>query len=128
MSIKPNLAEDEIEVVIVATGFHNDNFGSPVVITNVPEEEPVVPEPVQSDEAAGKTVESEVEPEVMPKYRSAPAPVVRPSRNFAEVEECKRVPAYIAHGITLTTATKTHQVAGVVSEEPAENADMPALF
>ena len=131
MSIKPNLAEDEIEVVVVATGFHNDNFGSPVVIKNVPEEEPVVaptPAPTPSAEVADKTFEPQPEPEIVPKYRSAPAPVVRPSRNFAEIEECKRVPAYITHGIALTTATKTHQVAGVVSEDPAENTDMPALF
>lgn len=124
MSIKPNLAEDEIEVVVVATGFSNDKF----IDTIKPEPEPEpIPEPAKQD-GDGAPVTPPVEEPVQSPYRPAPAQIVRPVRNFAEIEECKRFPAYVTHKITLTTATKTHQVAGVVSEEPAESTDMPALF
>ena len=125
MSIKPNLAEDEMEVVVVATGFQNDNLARPIVIKNEPEPE------VEQIAVVSKVVESvEKESEVapLPKYRPAPAPITRPSRNFAEIEGCKRVPAYITHGITLTTAVKAHQVAGIEKEQPSEAQDMPALF
>ena len=130
MSIKPNLNEDEIEVVVVATGFDNDSLVRPVVIKNEPDEE------VKQQESAA-TIEQEVEKSVtpapttapvMPKLRPAPMPIMRPARNFAEYEECKRVPAYITHGITLTTATKVHQISGVEKEQPTSEPDMPALF
>ena len=91
-----------------------------------PEPEPI-PEPAKQD-GDGAPVTPPVEEPVQSPYRPAPAQIVRPVRNFAEIEECKRFPAYVTHKITLTTATKTHQVAGVVSEEPAESTDMPALF
>ena len=125
MSIKPNLAEDEMEVVVVATGFQNDNLARPIIIKNEPEPE-VVPTIVAPK--VGDSVERESEVSTLPKYRPAPAPITRPSRNFAEIEECKRTPAYIAHGITLTTAVKAHQVAGVEKEQPNKEPDMPALF
>ncbi len=132
MSIKPNLNEDEIEVVVVATGFDSDNLIRPVVIKNEPEPE-VHPQEVAP--AVEKDSESKVEPTqpqnptpAMPKFRPAPMPIVRPARNFAEIEECKRVPAYITHGITLTTATKVHQISGVEKDQPAPESNMPALF
>ena len=82
-----------------------------------------------------KDSESKVEPTqpqnptpAMPKFRPAPMPIVRPARNFAEIEECKRVPAYITHGITLTTATKVHQISGVEKDQPAPESNMPALL
>ena len=132
MSIKPNLNEDEIEVVVVATGFDSDNLIRPVVIKNEPEPE-VHPQEVVL--AVEKDSESKVEPTqpqnptpAMPKFRPAPMPIVRPARNFAEIEECKRVPAYITHGITLTTATKVHQISGVEKDQPAPESNMPALF
>lgn len=132
MSIKPNLNEDEIEVVVVATGFDSDNLIRPVVIKNEPEPE-VHPQEVAP--AVEKDSESKVEPTqpqnptpAMPKFRPAPMPIVRPARNFAEIEECKRVPAYITHGITLSTATKVHQISGVEKDQPAPESNMPALF
>lgn len=132
MSIKPNLNEDEIEVVVVATGFDSDNLIRPVVIKNEPEPE-VHPQEVAP--AVEKDSENKVEPTqpqnptpAMPKFRPAPMPIVRPARNFAEIEECKRVPAYITHGITLTTATKVHQISGVEKDQPAPESNMPALF
>lgn len=132
MSIKPNLNEDEIEVVVVATGFDSDNLIRPVVIKNEPEPE-VHPQEVAP--TVEKDSENKVEPTqpqnptpAMPKFRPAPMPIVRPARNFAEIEECKRVPAYITHGITLTTATKVHQISGVEKDQPAPESNMPALF
>ncbi|MBR5807877.1 MAG: cell division FtsZ family protein [Alistipes sp.] len=132
MSIKPNLNEDEIEVVVVATGFDSDNLIRPVVIKNEPEPEV---HPQEAAPAVEKDSESKVEPTqpqnptpAMPKFRPAPMPIVRPARNFAEIEECKRVPAYITHGITLTTATKVHQISGVEKDQPAPESNMPALF
>ena len=124
VSIKPNLAEDEMEVVVVATGFQNDSFAQPVIIKNEPEADVPVAPVVQESES----VVQEVEKAPMPKYRSAPAPIARPSRNFAEIEECKRIPAYIAHGITLTTAVKPHQVSGLEKEQSNDGPEMPALF
>ena len=138
MSIKPNLNEDEIEVVVVATGFDNDNLVRPVVIKNEPEPEE---HPQEVAPLATTDAESRVTPTpastpaptpapapAMPKFRPAPMPIVRPARNFADIEECKRVPAYITHGITLTTATKVHQISGVEKDQPAPESNMPALF
>lgn len=127
MSIKQNLAEDEMEVVVVATGFPSDPFV--VTLTGDGDNGCVPPkqEIPKSEEGEPKIVTDSEEP-VQSGYRPDPNPIMRPSRNFAEYEDCKRVPAYLAHKITLTTATKTHQVAGVASEEPTESADMPALF
>ena len=125
MSIKPNLAEDEMEVVVVATGFPDEPFIDTIKPEPTPEP---TPEPSSSEgETTDVTTPPEVEP-AQPSYQPTPVQIVRPVRNFAEIEECKRVPAYVAHKITLTTATKTYQVAGVVSEEATENNDMPALF
>ena len=124
MSIKPNLPEDEVEVVIVATGFPDDNFMPQIDIK--PEDEESTSQPVAGENKETTTVEDEHSS--LPIHRPGPAPIARPPRNFAEFEECKRTPAYIAHKVTLTTASKTHQVAGVESEESAPSADMPALF
>lgn len=135
VSVKPNLAEDEMEVVVVATGFSNDK---PVIIKIEPEPEPISkselkPESQVSTLGTQKEVETPAEKPVeepaRPKYRSAPAPIIRPSRNFAEIEDRKRTPAYIAHGVTLTTATKVRPVGGAADKEDTTNsADMPALF
>jgi cell division protein FtsZ len=131
VSIKPNLNEDEIEVVIVATGFDNDSLGGPTVIKNDSDEdarivEEPTPEPTTID------VEGEKQPTPAPKpvvpYRSAPVPIVRPSRNFAEIEECKRTPAYITHGVVLSTAVKAHSIGGDKDSSANISTDMPALF
>lgn len=122
MSIKPNLSEDEMEVVVVATGFDNDNSVGPVVIKNEPEElvqEPII-EPVEPKDTERIAA-------VRPP-RPTPTPIVRPSRNFAEFEECKRTPAYITHGVILSTSSKTHSIAGVEKEPTSSTPDMPALF
>ena len=130
MSIKPNLAEDEMEVVVVATGFSNDNLTKPIIIKNNEEQDTIKAPVQQPQEERGVVGKPEPQPEraPMPKYRPAPAPITRPSRNFAEFAECKRVPAYIAHGISLTVAAKAHQAAGVEKEQQSESHDMPALF
>ena len=128
VSIKPNLAEDEMEVVVVATGFSNNE---PITIKNQPEPEPE-PEPKMVTSVTPtdveKPAEKPAEDPARPKYRSAPTPITRPSRNFAEIEERKRTPAYIAHGVTLTTATKARPIGGVEKEDTTNSADMPALF
>ena len=130
MSIKPNLAEDEMEVVVVATGFSNENLAKPIIIKNNEEQDTIKAPVQQPQEERGVVGKPEPQPEraPMPKYRPAPAPITRPSRNFAEFAECKRVPAYIAHGISLTVAAKAHQAAGVEKGQQSESHDMPALF
>lgn len=130
MSIKNNLSDDEMEVVIVATGFDNDPLGIPRVVTPEP---PEVPGPTSTSapkaDGEGQNGQTASAPQpVRPPVRSAPGPIPRPSRNFAEIEECKRVPAYIKHGITLTVSTKAHQIGGVESESEQEGAKMQALF
>ena len=127
-SIKPNLSEDEMEVIVVATGFQNDAPVAPVVIKNLPEEEKVVSQPTPATPTTPAIDESEPKPAPLPKYRPAPAPLIRPSRNFGEIDECKRIPAYITHGIVLTTATKLHSIGGVEKEQVDKSVDMPALF
>jgi cell division GTPase FtsZ len=120
VSIKPSLEENEMEVVIVATGFDNDDFLTGGTIKNGGDDgRTKIGGHVNGEESDGK-----------PKYRPAPEPIVRPVRNIAEIEDCKRTPAYIAHGVTLSTATKTHAVAGVEPEEeqPAESQDVLTLF
>jgi hypothetical protein len=118
--------------VIVATGFDNDSLGGPTVIKNDSDEdarivEEPTPEPTTID------VEGEKQPTPAPKpvvpYRSAPVPIVRPSRNFAEIEECKRTPSYLTHGIQLSTAVKAHPIAGAeVEQSEDDGAKMQALF
>ena len=131
MSIKPNLNEDEMEVVVVATGFNNEDR---VIIKYRTEDGEGVqqPQPKIVVEEQGAEMPKERVDEVVvaptPKFRPAPAPIMRPSRNFAEIEECKRTPAYIKHNITLSTAVKAHQVGGVEKEQPAAEPDMPQLF
>lgn len=130
MSIKNNLSDDEMEVVIVATGFDNDPLGIPGVVKPEP---PAVPGPTSTSapkaDGEGQNGQTASAPQpVRPPVRSAPGPIPRPSRNFAEIEECKRVPAYIKHGITLTVSTKAHQIGGVESESEQEGAKMQALF
>ena len=132
MSIKNNLSDDEMEVVIVATGFENDPLGVPRVVNPEPPEPQPNTVPTTSVKPAGEDSSEVVEPTVPPqpqqRFRSAPGPIPRPSRNFAEIEECKRIPAYIKHGITLTVSTKAHQIGGVESESEQEGAKMQALF
>ena len=127
MSIKPNLAEDEMEVVVVATGFNNDNFGGPIVIKN--EEEQELPKPQVSPVVEAENTKVNNTPDSS-RIRPEPTPITRPSRNFAEIEDCKRTPAYVTHGITLTTVAKTHQIAGVEKEEkqPIEEENTLKLF
>ena len=145
-SIKPNLTEDEMEVVVVATGFQNEGLVKPIVIKNeeptdevvteaAPQTEVATPEKIEEKPEPAKPAEPVVTPVTAPKPvspkppRPAPAPITRPPRNFAEIEDCKRTPAYLAHGITLTTAVKAHPVQGaeMESQEPADSG-MQALF
>jgi cell division protein FtsZ len=145
-SIKPNLTEDEMEVVVVATGFQNEGLVKPIVIKNeeptdevvtaaAPQTEVSTPEKIEEEPESAKPAEPVVTPVTAPKPvspkppRPAPAPITRPPRNFAEIEDCKRTPAYLAHGITLTTAVKAHPVQGaeMESQEPADSG-MQALF
>ncbi len=132
MSIKPNLSEDEMEVVIVATGFQNEGFNKPYVIKNEAEKEEKLPPVTKIEEKEGKEgkegKEEREEATPMPKYRPAPTPIMRPSRNFAEIEECKRTPAYITHGVVLTTAVKARPIGGAEKEEQPNEPNMPALF
>ena len=142
-SIKPDLNEDEMEVVVVATGFQNEGLVKPIVIKNVEPIEDIKPisttpsevsEVANSEEDSEPASEAESKPmptpvSTLPKYRPAPAPITRPARNFAEIEECKRTPSYLSHGITLSTAVKAHQVQGLEKEaqEPADSG-MQQLF
>ena len=144
MSIKPNLNEDDMEVVIVATGFDMDNIHvqtikQPVVETNV--------EGLTVDEAEGAqqsgdgegeatpTAESDAPTNVTPTpipaptptptsvtrpYRSSPIPIQRPARNFAEFEACKRTPSYLKHEVPLSNAKTVHQVSALEKEEVEE--------
>lgn len=130
MSIKPNLPEDEMEVVVVATGFKDDNFGGPVKIVNAPQEVHEEQEPVDISEEnipEQKVESEEVKRPSTPKFRPAPAPIMRPARNFTEIEECKRTPAYIAHKVQLTNAVKARSIGGIEKDEQTEQQDSGTL-
>ncbi len=141
MSIKPNLNEDEMEVVIVATGFDMEKL----VVKIKPEPEPPVDDVKENGavvDEAPKTNDSTDEESVVapaeikqPKttthsisYTPAPIPIARPVRNFAEFEDCKRTPAYLKHGIKLSVSNKVNPVAGLEVEPQSDDSTEMRLF
>lgn len=134
MSIKSNLSEDEMEVVIVATGFENDPLGVPEKIKPIepaeaPKPQPAVSEPTSTptpNGGSGVATDKGLNQSKPP--RLAPQPIPRPARNFGPIEECKRTPAYINHKVNLTVSKKVHQIGGVESEPDQNDVNMPALF
>ena len=134
MSIKSNLSEDEMEVVIVATGFENDPLGVPEKVKPIepaedPKAHPTVSEPTSTPTPnVGSSVAPEKESNTPQSIRRHPQPIPRPVRNFAPIEECKRMPAYINHKVNLSVSKKVHQIGGVESEPEQNDVNMPALF
>ena len=141
MSIKPNLNEDEMEVVIVATGFDMEKL----VVKIKPEPEPPVDDVKENGEVvdeAPKTNDSTDSESVakpakieQPKttthsisYTPAPIPIARPVRNFAEFEDCKRTPAYLKHGIKLSVSNRVNPVAGLEVEPQSDDSTEMRLF
>ena len=142
MSIKPNLNEEDMEVVIVATGFDMNNvhvttIKQPVVegvveesVVELHEKEGVEPQNGGADETtstAETTPETNATPTPAPTttpgsrpYRSSPIPIPRPARNFAEFEACKRTPSYLKHEVALANAKSVHQVSALEKEEAEE--------
>ena len=116
MSVKPHLGENDMEVIVVATGFSADHYTQPVI---------------KAPEVEIPAVEKEVKPEVNTFKHDivTPAPVSnvirRPAYNFDDIEELKRVPAWKAHGITLTQAAAPKSVS---TQKPAEEVNVPSLF
>lgn len=139
MSIKPNLNEEDIEVVIVATGFDENNLDNYVKTIKQPDDEVVEVVDVPSTESAeqkdknmveggsdettqSQTTPSTTTPATVIKYppRSTPAPIERPARNFFEFEECKRTPAYLKHEVSLVNVKVVHQVSALEKDEAEE--------
>lgn len=141
MSIKPNLAEDEMEVVVVATGFNNEirridikneerviTIPTPIVEKSTESEGTSVTASQTASQTTSQTPPTPPTPPA-PRFRPAPSPIARPLRNFAEIEECKRTPSYLTHGIQLSTAVKAHPIAGAeVEQSEDDGAKMQALF
>jgi hypothetical protein len=141
MSVKPNLGEDDMEVIVVATGFPAEQYGGVVVVkgeevaTSVaepapqPAEEPTEPEekttqPEPAPQSATKPFTAQTTTPATPTLSQ----IARPMRNFAEIEEVKRVPAYQAHNRELTIASKAHSVDSIEESKGAAEESMPALF
>ena len=145
MSIKPNLNEEDMEVVIVATGFDMNNvhvttIKQPVVegvveesVVELPEKEGVEPQNGGADETtstAETTPETNTTPAPAPTPTPTPAsvsrpprspiPIPRPALNFAEFEACKRTPSYLKHEVALANAKSVHQVSALEKEEAEE--------
>ena len=127
VSEKPDINEGEIEIILVVTGFNAD--GEIVTIKNSAEEvQPSADEPASNDANATPSAPAEEpsaaaseEKPVSRKLRPLPTPIVRPQRNFSEIEQCKRTAAYITREVVLTVATKTHTVAeDKIEEKPVE--------
>ena len=140
VSVKPNLNEDTLEVVIVATGFESDPlFPGQETVINVAAgtvvEAPADSTTNEPTEGEGGDAETTKPATPTPIFRPAPVPVPRPLRNFSEIEECKRTPAYLKHGVSLsvavsTSASKAQQVAddSSESESAAPTDTMQSLF
>ena len=115
-SIKPHLGDNDMEVIVVATGFPAENAGTTIIKAPVAEQPPVV-------------VEEKVES--TPFKHDAPSPVAniirRPIRNFEEIEAMKRLPAWKAHGITLTQATSVKSSPATPKSNEVEEST-PSLF
>lgn len=114
MSVKPHLGEDELEVVIVATGFTEDGD---ILI-------PISPIPPIPQGQNGRNI-------IIPKIgvnvmeRGVPTPIGRPGDSYTEIIAAKRVPAYVAHNISLTQASAAKSAA----PQKVEEADSgPSLF
>lgn len=116
MSVKPYLGENDMEVIVVATGFSADLYAQQVF---------------KAPEIEAPEVEVEAKPETNTfKHDIAtPAPVSnairRPAYNFDDIEELKRTPAWKAHGITLTQAVAPKSPS---AQKPAEDTNVPSLF
>ena len=96
MSIKPELQDDELEAIIVATGFNDDE-----VEGGIP---PIKPIADKLDDKK-KSVTSVLEPKIDSRVeRGIPTPVGRTSEDYTEILLAKRTPAYITHKIALTQA------------------------
>lgn len=151
MSVKPNLGEDDMEVIVVATGFPADQYSGVVVVEGTSSAEPVeeqssevVATPATDTTEKVTPAESAPQERVAPTPTPAPAPtpaqhsvvspvttsaqISRPMRNFAEFEEVKRTPAYQAHKRVLTVATKVYSVDSINEEKSTTEEKMPDLF
>lgn len=116
MSVKPNLEDDELEVVIVATGFADD---APTIETLPPlpqSERESTPLPQVSP--LPKVEEKKIE-------RGVPSPIGRPSEGYTEILMAKRTPAYIAHKVELTQAST---IKSATPQRSAEESSAPSLF
>lgn len=116
MSVKPYLGENDMEVIVVATGFSADLYAQQVF---------------KAPEIEAPEVEVEAKPETNTFKHDivTPAPVSnairRPTYNFDDIEELKRTPAWKAHGITLTQAVAPKSPS---AQKPAEDTNVPSLF
>jgi cell division protein FtsZ len=137
MSIKPNLNEDDMEVVIVATGFDANNYVTTIkqpVVGKVVEEQSEEPSaegateetPQPETNPIAEPVSTEPTASVSTSRRPPVPPIARPVRSFSEFEECKRTPAYIKHDVALSNAKSVHQVSGIEKEgvEETNSAEM----
>ena len=92
MSIKPALKDDELEAIIVATGFNDEDIVSLPPIDSIKEKEKS-----HITSLLEQKVESRVE-------RGVPTPIGRTNDDYTEILLAKRTPAYITHKISLTQA------------------------
>ncbi|MBR2325804.1 MAG: cell division protein FtsZ [Alistipes sp.] len=141
MSVKPNLGEDDMEVIVVATGFPAEQYGGVVVVKGEEVDTPIT-EPAPQPAKEPTKPETEVaQPEAVPQVKATPAApqntpatttsstqITRPIRNFAEIDDIKRVPAYQAHKKSLTVATKIHNVDSIDDGRVGGEDSMPGLF
>jgi len=118
MSVKPHLGENDMEVIVVATGFSTDNYSQ--LLFKAPETDP---SPVVEEKIEVAPFKREVSP-------IAPTSNVigRPSRNFDDIEAMKRTPAWKAHGVTLTPPTAVKGSTTTTTKSQAEEESTPSLF
>ena len=98
-SNKPNLGEDELEVIVVATGFtaeycneviEKQILNPTIEHTTLPVQESGVIQPLNKPQPAATT------------RVATPSCIERPARSYEDIEQCKLTPAYLTQKISLT--------------------------
>lgn len=118
MSVKPHLDENDMEVIIVATGFPSDNYTQ--WIFRAPEPEP---SPIEEESLEIAPVKRE------PAHIAPTSNIIgRPTRNFDDIEALKRTPAWKAHGVTLTQPIAVKSSSTTTTKSQAEEENTPSLF
>ena len=131
-SCKTTLTDDELEVIIVATGFDNNNYNAPDPIVDSTTIKPEEPTPITTIPPTTPPTTIKIATPIAARQVAAPTSIRRPERNHLDIEKCKSVPAYITRKVNLVTATtgRLQKVASIDGEEsnPQDDSIQTSMF